>query len=114
MLDDLLNGRSRVAESDWQFPRDVILNVAIEHRLMHAETLTYMLHQLSPERKMVPHDYVSGEFASDRVASHFLDDRDPGRDRDAGYSSRWARSFGWDNEFEESFRASAGVRDWLA
>ena len=29
----------------------VLLNVAIEHRLMHAETLAYMLHQLPAERK---------------------------------------------------------------
>jgi hypothetical protein len=28
-------------------------DVAIEHRLMHVETLAYMLHQLSPERKFV-------------------------------------------------------------
>src|SRR5437867_5441204 len=32
----------------------VLLNVAIEHRLMHAETLTYMLHQLPLERKIQP------------------------------------------------------------
>src|SRR5713226_10738387 len=29
----------------------LLLEVAIEHRLMHAETLAYMLHQLPPERK---------------------------------------------------------------
>jgi len=28
------------------FPLSTLLNVAIEHRLMHAETLAYMLHQL--------------------------------------------------------------------
>ena len=28
------------------FPLDTLLNVAIEHRLMHVETLAYMLHQL--------------------------------------------------------------------
>src|SRR6266851_10196976 len=30
----------------------LMLEVAVEHRLMHAETLAYMLHQLSPERKV--------------------------------------------------------------
>jgi ergothioneine biosynthesis protein EgtB len=30
----------------------LLLNVAIEHRLMHAETLAYMLHQLPLERKV--------------------------------------------------------------
>ncbi len=59
VLDDILNGRSRIAQSDWQFPQEIILNVAIEHRLMHAETLAYMLHQLSMQRKIVPHDYRS-------------------------------------------------------
>ena len=29
-----------------EFPLHQLLNVAIEHRLMHAETLAYMLHQL--------------------------------------------------------------------
>src|SRR5262249_37879218 len=29
-----------------------LLNVAIEHRLMHAETLAYMLHQMPLERKL--------------------------------------------------------------
>ncbi len=28
-----------------------LLNVAIEHRLMHVETLSYMLHQLPIDRK---------------------------------------------------------------
>src|SRR2546426_2598235 len=31
-----------------------MLHVAIEHRLMHAETLAYILHQLPYERKMIP------------------------------------------------------------
>src|SRR6204780_2020457 len=33
------------------FPLSTLLNVAIEHRLMHAETLAYMLHQLPLDRK---------------------------------------------------------------
>src|SRR3989442_15198071 len=35
-----------------EFPFRTLLNVAIEHRLMHAETLAYMLHQLPLERKI--------------------------------------------------------------
>src|SRR6201984_417094 len=31
------------------FAVSTLLNVSIEHRLMHAETLAYMLHQLPPE-----------------------------------------------------------------
>src|SRR2546427_7842393 len=34
-----------------ELPPSVLLNVAIEHRLMHAETLAYMIHQLPLERK---------------------------------------------------------------
>src|ERR1700746_2779298 len=34
------------------FPLDTLLNVAIEHRLMHVETLAYMLHQLPLDRKV--------------------------------------------------------------
>ena len=88
-LDGLLDGSSRVAAGDWQFPQEVILNVAIEHRLMHAETLTYMLHQLSLERKMVPHDYLSVASPSARPASRLARNRSTGRIRDAG-SSPWS------------------------
>src|ERR1700733_14145978 len=34
------------------FPLDTLLNVAIEHRLMHVETLAYMLHQMPLDRKV--------------------------------------------------------------
>ena len=40
------------------FPLDTLLNVAIEHRLMHVETLAYMLHQLPLDRK-VPQENLS-------------------------------------------------------
>jgi len=33
---------------------ELLVNVAIEHRLMHAETLAYMLHQLPLEKKRRP------------------------------------------------------------
>src|SRR5579863_8148200 len=40
------------AQSRDGFPLDTLLNVAIEHRLMHVETLAYMLHQLPLDRKV--------------------------------------------------------------
>src|ERR1700674_699626 len=40
------------------FPLDTLLNVAIEHRLMHVETLAYMLHQLPLDRKVPQEDPV--------------------------------------------------------
>ena len=72
-----------------------LLNVAIEHRLMHAETLAYMFHQM-------PFEHKRGA-ATARVfqGSSFT----PGCVRiPAGRATlgqrRDSRSFGWDNEFE--------------
>ncbi|MGD0802175.1 MAG: hypothetical protein ABR906_12745 [Terracidiphilus sp.] len=53
-IDNIIGIHSRAPVSNWQYSLEVILNAAIEHRLMHAETLTYMLHQLSAERKILP------------------------------------------------------------
>ena len=36
------------------FSLETLLNVAIEHRLMHVETLAYMFHQLPLDRKIRP------------------------------------------------------------
>ncbi|MFM0290998.1 SUMF1/EgtB/PvdO family nonheme iron enzyme [Paraburkholderia megapolitana] len=81
-----------------------LLNVAIEHRLMHAETLAYMLHQLPLAQKAAP---LSGRNAS------------PAQARDAVRAlaapammsvpagptvlgiAKESGQFGWDNEFGE-------------
>jgi len=77
------------------FSLRTLLNVAVEHRLMHVETLSYMLHQLPLSMKM----------------------RQPGRVSHPGLPvvhqmvpvpagavtlglSRHANAFGWDNEYE--------------
>lgn len=67
--------------------------VAIEHRLMHAETLAYMLHQLSYDRKRSTPEPGSppGRTTGTRVAIP-SGAATLGRSRDEG--------FGWDNEFE--------------
>ncbi len=72
---------------------DQLLHVAIEHRLMHAETFAYILHQLPYERKLTvapdppleasPSDPSMVEISADSVRL--------GRDPSEG--------FGWDNEF---------------
>jgi len=99
-LDNILNGDSQASTSDWKYPLELILNVAIEHRLMHAETLAYMLHQLTPDRKIVPPGYRS--IASDPprppTVSRMIDI--PSGTVTLGIS-RGEDSFGWDNEFEE-------------
>jgi iron(II)-dependent oxidoreductase len=73
----------------------VLLNVAIEHRLMHAETLAYMLHQLPLERKRRrPHrlELVVPPVQPEMVTI-------PGGSATLGLS-RDHGEFGWDNEFE--------------
>ncbi len=73
-----------------------LLNVAIEHRLMHCETLAYMLHRLPLDQKLRPPASaaaVSGEslppaMVEVRVGPVTL-----------GLSPNSA-DFGWDNEFE--------------
>jgi len=99
-IDDILKIDSQTSASQWQYPQEVILNVAIEHRLMHAETLAYMLHQMSSDRKIVPRDYRA-------VASHRPTPPITARmiDIPAGFATlgipRGEDLFGWDNEFEK-------------
>lgn len=74
---------------------DLLLNVAIEHRLMHAETLAYMLHRLPLDSKVKGH-------AEPVIPAGVLR---PGMvEVPAGpVTLGLARSsgvFGWDNEFE--------------
>ena len=71
-----------------------ILNVAVEHRLMHAGTLAYMLHQLPVERKV-------------RQAGSPVPEAPPARagmvEIPAGTATLGRTrgdGFGWDNEFE--------------
>ncbi len=45
-----------------------MLEVAIEHRLMHAETLAYMLHRLPTERKIRGADCAEARFATLQVS----------------------------------------------
>jgi ergothioneine biosynthesis protein EgtB len=74
----------------------LLLQVAIEHRLMHAETLAYMLHQLPLDRKIRPH---SGPEAV-RSAVHPEMVEIPAGCVTLGLSRKDPNAFGWDNEFE--------------
>ncbi|SDI69167.1 ergothioneine biosynthesis protein EgtB [Paraburkholderia phenazinium] len=86
-----------------------LLHVAIEHRLMHAETLAYMLHQLPLAQKIGPSHGDAEGHASGAASRHGLRASEPdhtqmvlvpagpallGMPRDSG-------CFGWDNEFGE-------------
>lgn len=77
------------------FPLETLLNVSIEHRLMHVETLAYMLHQLQAERK-IPQREASVPVNSP-VAHRMIEI--PAGEVTLGLR-RAGGVFGWDNEFE--------------
>jgi iron(II)-dependent oxidoreductase len=74
-----------------------LLEVAIEHRLMHVETLCYMLHQLPVDRK------YSRPLASPppKVVRGPRSVAIPGGTATLGLPRTENGPFGWDNEFEE-------------
>jgi len=73
-----------------------LLHVAIEHRLMHAETFAYMLHNLPPGAKNAPPAAAapSGEPPETRMIEIPAGTATLGRPSGNG--------FGWDNEFRET------------
>jgi ergothioneine biosynthesis protein EgtB len=77
------------------FSLDTLLNVAIEHRLMHLETLAYMLHQLPLANKV--RQANAATITNDPVVPRMIEI--PAGIATLGLS-RAAEDFGWDNEFE--------------
>jgi ergothioneine biosynthesis protein EgtB len=78
-----------------EFPASQLLQVAIEHRLMHAETLCYMLHQLPLDRKVAPPRRP--ELVSATVNPSMVEIPEGKITLGIG---RAGEEFGWDNEFE--------------
>jgi len=78
-----------------EFSLNTLLNVAIEHRLMHAETLAYMLHQLPLDRKV--RVAVPAVRAGRPATPQMIDI--PAGAVTLGLE-RGSDSFGWDNEYE--------------
>ena len=74
---------------------NLLLNVAIEHRLMHAETLAYMLHQLPHDNKFQK-PRLPG-LAAGPVAPAMVEV--PAGSATLGLSRGDADCFGWDNEY---------------
>lgn len=72
-----------------------LLHVAIEHRLMHAETIAYLLHNLPIERKTPQ----AGPTADPRPAPPLRQVTIPAGVATLGQPRR-RDTFGWDNEFE--------------
>lgn len=82
-------------ESPVPEPRtNALLHVALEHRLMHAETLAYMFHQLPAERKRTRKvAYDPAPMPQPRLVEIAAGSATLGRPRHPA-------QFGWDNEFE--------------
>jgi ergothioneine biosynthesis protein EgtB len=78
------------------FPASVLLNAAIEHRLMHAETLAYMIHRLPLERKR--REPGTPALVARRVVPAMLEI--PAGSITLGLSRGDRTAFGWDNEYE--------------
>jgi iron(II)-dependent oxidoreductase len=76
-------------------PLSVLLNVAIEHRLMHVETLSYMLHQLAFEKKVRTSEVPEPTASQARAGMVEV----PAGPVVMGLA-RGGEEFGWDNEFE--------------
>ena len=78
-----------------EFPASLLLNVAIEHRLMHAETLAYLLHQLPLDRKIQVRS--APQISTKSVVSGMINI--PAGSATLGISRR-EQTFGWDNEYK--------------
>ncbi len=78
------------------FEAAALLNVAIEHRLMHAETLAYMFHQMPIEEKTPQTSAptpAAGPVKSRTIAI-------PSGMATLGLSRGDTTTFGWDNEYD--------------
>ena len=96
-------GLAALRPADWDsnpvgadFSATTLLNVAIEHRLMHGETLAYMLHQLPLQQKI--ERQRKPELTVPPVAPRMIE-ISAGR-ATLGLSRSEKNSFGWDNEYE--------------
>jgi iron(II)-dependent oxidoreductase len=81
---------------------DQLRHVAVEHRLMHAETLAYILHQLPYDQKIPPPEALAG---AERPWPPAPGPRPPFRPAvipagQARLGRTPAEGFGWDNEFQ--------------
>jgi gamma-glutamyl hercynylcysteine S-oxide synthase len=94
-IDNALDeGNFSAPESNDEAKAEELLQVAIEHRLMHAETLAYMFHRLPHEKKI-----REAQFAPEALPVENSLVEIPAGEATLGLS-RGAAPFGWDNEFE--------------
>jgi gamma-glutamyl hercynylcysteine S-oxide synthase len=88
---------AEAAGDGFSYSNEFILNVAIEHRLMHAETLAYLLQQLPLDCKVAPQPAPSP--ATVPIAHKMVEI--PAGKATLGLLREPRRTFGWDNEFEQ-------------
>src|SRR3954453_10850279 len=98
VLDEKLSAVLQDAEIPTRdgFSLETLLNVAIEHRLMHAETLAYMLHQLPLDAKI--RQGRKPELVAASITPRMGES--PAGRANMGLL-RASGNFGWDNEFDE-------------
>jgi ergothioneine biosynthesis protein EgtB len=96
-LDEALRKATASDAAPLELTDGTLLHVAIEHRLMHAETLAYLLHNLPIEKKASrPRPQADASRAP--IARQV---RIPAGVATLGMSGKEPRQFGWDNEFGE-------------
>jgi gamma-glutamyl hercynylcysteine S-oxide synthase len=95
-LDEALHGR-RSFDAGSPVADGTLLNVAIEHRLMHAETLAYLLHNMPVDRK-TPHPAPAPD---PRPEPKQFRIKIPAGVATLG-QKKHAETFGWDNEFQRT------------
>jgi gamma-glutamyl hercynylcysteine S-oxide synthase len=77
---------------------DELMHVAIEHRMMHAETFAYMLHHLPFEQKTPPASSRISSAPSGPTPQIRMVEIPSGT---ATLGRKYGEGFGWDNEFEQ-------------
>jgi gamma-glutamyl hercynylcysteine S-oxide synthase len=87
---------TRESRSNNSAETEQLIEVAIEHRLMHAETLSYLLHQMPLDRKF--HHADAPPPSAPPAKPHMI--HIPAGTATLGLRAG-PNSFGWDNEFDE-------------
>jgi gamma-glutamyl hercynylcysteine S-oxide synthase len=96
-LDESVSAAEGLTSTAPEIADGTLLHVAIEHRLMHAETLAYLLHNLAVGRKI-----SQGETPADwRPAPQPRQETIPAGVATLGQPRALPQEFGWDNEFGE-------------
>ena len=85
-----------LSESGNGFSSSQLLNVAVEHRLMHAETLAYMFHQLPLDQKVRQPTQPGSAVAVPTTRMIEI----PTGAATLGLARSDSDAFGWDNEYE--------------